>query len=260
MLTLISLGAGVQSTTLALMAAAGEIGPMPDGAVFADTRWEPHAVYDHLKKLIAVLPFPVHVVSAGNLREDQLAAVNTTGQRFAAVPWFIRSPTGKKGMGRRQCTKEYKLRPIQRKIVELVGGRPKSGTELWIGISLDEAIRRRESRVQYIKHRWPLLERGMTRQACVAWLQEHGWSAPKSACVGCPFHSDDMWRDLRDNSPIEWDDAVKVDQAIRNQPKFRGQQFMHAQRVPLDEVDLRTKDKRDQNDLFGNECEGMCGV
>lgn len=35
----LSLGAGVQSTTMALMAAHGEIGPMPDCAIFADTGW-----------------------------------------------------------------------------------------------------------------------------------------------------------------------------------------------------------------------------
>ena len=33
----LSLGAGVQSSTLALMAAKGEVTPMPDVAVFADT-------------------------------------------------------------------------------------------------------------------------------------------------------------------------------------------------------------------------------
>jgi hypothetical protein len=42
---ILSLGAGVQSTTLALMAAHGEIGPMPDCAIFADTQWEPRRVY-----------------------------------------------------------------------------------------------------------------------------------------------------------------------------------------------------------------------
>ena len=47
-LRVLSLGAGVQSTTLALMAAHGEIGPMPDCAIFADTGWEPKAVYEHL--------------------------------------------------------------------------------------------------------------------------------------------------------------------------------------------------------------------
>ncbi len=40
-LRIISLGAGVQSTTLALMATRGEIGPMPSCAIFADTGDEP---------------------------------------------------------------------------------------------------------------------------------------------------------------------------------------------------------------------------
>ena len=47
-LRVLSLGAGVQSTTLALLAVRGEIGPMPDCAIFADTGWEPRAVYEHL--------------------------------------------------------------------------------------------------------------------------------------------------------------------------------------------------------------------
>ena len=74
-LRVLSLGAGVQSTTLALKAAHGEIGPMPDCAIFADTGWEPRAVYEHLAWLRSpnVLPFPVHIVSAGDLRADLLA-------------------------------------------------------------------------------------------------------------------------------------------------------------------------------------------
>lgn len=74
----LSLGAGVQSTTLALMAAHGEIGPMPDCAIFADTGWEPEAVYRHLEWLMSgnVLPFPVHIVSSGNIRDDLVACAN----------------------------------------------------------------------------------------------------------------------------------------------------------------------------------------
>lgn len=40
---IISLGAGVQSSTMALMAAAGEITPMPKCAIFADTQDEPES-------------------------------------------------------------------------------------------------------------------------------------------------------------------------------------------------------------------------
>ena len=35
---IISFGAGVQSSTMALMAAKGLIGPMPDAAIFADVQ------------------------------------------------------------------------------------------------------------------------------------------------------------------------------------------------------------------------------
>jgi hypothetical protein len=261
MLHVISLGAGVQSTTMALMAAHGELEPMPDCAIFADTGWEPAAVYDHLRWLMSpnVLPFPVHVVSGGNIRADAIARTNTTGQRFASIPWFMRSPRGKDSMGRRQCTKEYKLRPIQRKVVELHNGkRQKAGTQIWIGISTDEAMRQRPSRVQYITNRHPLIEQGMNRRACLAWLEANGYPRPpKSSCIGCPFHSDDQWRAL---TPAEFADAVEVDRIIRHQPGIRGEQFVHAARVPLDQVDLSTAADHGQLDLFVNECEGMCGV
>ena len=67
---IISLGAGVQSSTMALMAAKGEITPMPDCAIFADTGWEPVRVYEWLDWLETQLPFPLYRVSKGNLRED----------------------------------------------------------------------------------------------------------------------------------------------------------------------------------------------
>ena len=48
---IISLGAGVQSTVMYLMAALGRLEPTPEAAVFADTRWEPAHVYQHLSWL-----------------------------------------------------------------------------------------------------------------------------------------------------------------------------------------------------------------
>ena len=56
-MSIISLGAGVQSTAMALLAHHKEIKP-PDYAVFADTGWEPQAVYDHLDWLESYLNFP----------------------------------------------------------------------------------------------------------------------------------------------------------------------------------------------------------
>ena len=259
-INVISLGAGVQSTTLALMAANGEIGPMPDCAIFADTGWEPAAVYNHLDRLKNVLPFPVYCVSAGNIREDAIkgGSKRTGEKKYAAIPWFILKANGSHGMGKRQCTTHYKLEPIFRKIVELQSGRRQKGaTEMWIGISTDEAFRMKPSRVQYIKNRWPLIELRMNRVDCHAWLKRSGWDAPKSSCIGCPFHSDEQWRTL---NQAELADAIEVDKAIRHQPGFKGEQFMHRKLKPLSEVDLRSDAEIGQPDLFMNECEGMCGV
>lgn len=254
----LSLGAGVQSTTVALMIKHGDLPPV-NCAIFSDTGWEPKAVYTHLDWLESILPYPVYRVQKGNLRSDLMNGINSTGQRFAAVPWFMVSPKGKPGMGRRQCTAEYKLKPLQRKVVELMGGkRPKGGCEMLIGISQDEAWRQKPSRVQYIVNTFPLLDKQMTRQDCLKWMAERQYPRPpKSSCIGCPFHSDAQWRQL---TPDEFADAVEVDKAIRNQPKIRGQQFMHAKRIPLDQVDLSTAEERGQLNLFINECEGMCGV
>jgi hypothetical protein len=69
-LRVLSLGAGVQSSTCLLMSLAGEL-PRLDAAVFADTGWEPKAVYAHLDRLEATATaggIPVYRVSAGNLR------------------------------------------------------------------------------------------------------------------------------------------------------------------------------------------------
>lgn len=75
MIHVISLGAGVQSSTMALMAKHGEITPMPDAAIFADTGAEPIGVYNWLLQLEEKLPCPIYRVSAGNLRDEIMGAM-----------------------------------------------------------------------------------------------------------------------------------------------------------------------------------------
>jgi hypothetical protein len=253
---------------MALMAAHGEITPMPDCAIFADTGWEPKAVYDHLAWLRSpnVLPFPVHVVTAGrSLRDDVLAAANHETQRFTAVPFF----TAGGGLGRRQCTREFKIDPIAKKQRQLLGYQPRQSIpdgaiEVWIGISLDEAIRAKPSRYNWQTNRWPLIEKAMHRRDCLQWLADRGYpKPPKSSCVGCPYHDNEYWRGMRDNASDEWADAVAIDAALRVRGRMKGMrstQYMHRDLVPLDQVDLRTDAELGQLDLFNNECEGMCGV
>lgn len=135
-LTVISLGAGVQSTTMALLASCGEIRPLPDCAIFADTGSEPAAVYAHLQYLIPLLLFPVHIVRAwegygkpsitaslGELIHRAAHGENKAGSH-ARPPFFTLADDGSKGMIRRQCTGDFKIDPINKKVRELLGLRP----------------------------------------------------------------------------------------------------------------------------------------
>lgn len=267
-LRVISLGAGVQSTTMALMAAHGEITPMPDCAIFADTQNEPAAVMAHLTKLEPLLSFPVHRVTAGDLGADFQRALLGDKTRCGQPPFFVRNPDNdgtaaadSGGMLWRQCTKEYKLQPIRAKVRELCGGKP---VEQWIGISLDEAHRMKPSGVKYITNLFPLVEKRMTRGDCVAWLKRNGYTTPpKSACYFCPYTSDERWMQMKREAPEEWARAVAFDYSLRKRRAtklaagIKGEIFVHRSMKPLEFADLGDEQTID---MFGNECEGMCGV
>jgi len=254
----ISLGAGVQSSTMALMAAHGEITPMPECAIFADTQSEPEAVYDYLRWLEESLPFPVYHVSAGNLREDI-----KSGKRFASPPFFT-GTVGQQGRLWRQCTSEYKVAPITRFLTKLSSSRfdQTRQVELWIGISSDEATRMKPNKQKWIRNRWPLIELGMSRQDCLMWLKGRLYPTPaKSACTFCPYHDNALWRDMKANDRRSWADAVDMDRYIRHAiPGIAEPLYLHRSMTPLEHVDFRTAEDMGQQRLFDDECEGMCGV
>ncbi len=267
----LSLGAGVQSSALALMAVKGEI-QKPDCAIFSDTGSEPTAVYQWLDKLEELMPWPLHRVQwEKGLYQNIKDSVN--GARFAGAPFYTENEDfnkkDKEGQLRRQCTREFKIQPIQKKLRELVGA--EKGQRLshhgvlvrqYIGISLDEISRMKPSRDKWISHEWPLIEKRMSRWDCMRWIEKAGHTVPpKSSCTFCPYHSNHEWRWLRDNDPEGWAQAVEVDNMIRGGVRGTKQAlYLHKQMVPLDEVDLSTDEDRGQSLLWNNECEGMCGI
>ena len=130
-LQVLSLGAGVQSTVMALMAEQEYEGfTKPDLAIFADTGWEPQAVYDHLDWLEQQLSYPVIRVTNGNIRDDILQGVNPEGRKFIDIPVFVVKDDGKHYVGTRQCTKTIQTEtdsPVPPKISRLK--RRQAGTE-----------------------------------------------------------------------------------------------------------------------------------
>lgn len=265
----LSFGAGVQSTTLLRMMIAGEIEPVKH-VIFSDTGWEPAAVYEHLQvmkgeALNAGMQF--HIVSAGNIRDDAL----NPSKRFASMPLHVINRKGDPAMGRRQCTHEYKLKPLLAKQREIAGLRPGQRCKehrivTVIGISWDEAQRMKDPLFPWITNEYPLVDLRATRQWCLDWHRKRDMPLPpRSACIGCPFHSNKEWRDMKLNDPDSWASAVEFDHALRSIPEvairmFEGRAFLHSQLVPLADVDLRNAEDRGQLSMFDMECEGMCGL
>lgn len=275
----LSLGAGAQSSALGMMAAHGLVTPMPHVAIFADTGAEPKYVYDYLGMLEDLFPFPVIRVQKGEgLRVGimESATPNEDGDftgRFAGAPFYTTSDSSiGMGMLRRQCTREFKIEPITKKVRELVGLQPRQrapknedGTtkilaEQWIGISWDEKQRMKEPREKWLRHRWPLIELGWSRLQCIEFMNDINLPRPqKSACTFCPYRTNAEWRDMKNNHPEAFADAVEVDEAIRNGVRGTTEQlYVHRSMQPLATADLSDVDGMQTS--FLDECDGMCGV
>ncbi len=264
----LSYGAGVQSTAMLLMSSKGLLGcPRADVAIFADTGDEPAWVYETLEYAKTWSSIPIITVrwSTGGLEADLREKLAGGGKRLAALPIFTPSDDGREAMGRRQCTREYKIQPIERKVRELIGVEPGKrvprgvSVTCLIGISTDEATRMKPNLRPWITNDWPLCNARMNRSQCEKLLEEHGIPVPyKSSCRYCPYHSNAYWRKMRDDYPDDWAKAVAFDAVIRNSSAqgYKRPCYVHRQLVPLDEVNLND----DQMELFENECEGICGV
>ena len=253
-LRVLSLGAGVQLTVMALMTMTGEIKDKPDCAIFSDTGAEPKNVYEHLEWLTKQLDYPVYIVSKGNLRDDTLKSIFTT------VPFYLKNS----GVGRRQCTNDYKIQPIRKKIRDLLGVKkgkrvPKDVfVETWIGISLDEMQRAKINRDKWQLNRFPLLELELKRHELIDWFNKRysERTLTKSSCTFCPFHNDGAWRDMKYNDKDSWNDAIDFDKKLR---KRNNNEYLHRSFLPLDEIDFDNAEDKGQLSFLG-ECEGMCGV
>jgi hypothetical protein len=265
MIEVLNLGAGVQSTTVLLMSLAGELPPL-DYVLFADTGWEPRAVYLHLEWLETLTK--IHVLSAGNIRDDHTNPQTKRQGLRSTIPFYVDTGGEREGRTFRKCTSEYKIVPcnkfIRREVLGLKKGQraPVPPTvRRWYGISSDEAQRCRTSPEKWATNYYPLVEMRRSRQWCLNWLRENGYEEPqRSACLGCPFHSNAEWRNLSIIDPKGFADAVDFDEVCRDHSALSGRAYLHRSLKPLGEIDFRNDVDRGQQLLWQDECSGMCGV
>ena len=268
----LSMGAGVQTTALALMACRGIVGPRPDVVIMSDTGDESSKTYHHwrwLKTEIARLSngqVECIDVSRGERLSDRIRkrASGEAGygkqERFVSAPFF----TSNGGQGKRQCTREFKIEPLEKEQRRLMGFKPRQripakSCEVWIGITTNEIVRAGAAFAPWAVNRYPLLEQRMSRSDCERWLIAEGYPVPpKSACVFCPYRSDREWRWLKENDPDAFEEACQIDELIRRSPGMKYQEYLHDSRRPLREVDLSTAEERGQGMLMV--CEAGCGL
>ena len=256
-LNVISLGAGKQSSYMLLTALEGAYKFKPDFAIFSDTGCEPEYVYEYVTRLKdyvkAKYDFDIVIVSAGNIIEDTLNYLDGNRGRVAALPLRL---SGNGGLIMRQCTNDYKIAPL-RKYLQTI--RNESKIRLWIGISLDEIERIKESGVKYIENYYPLIEKKIRIDQIINWFRKNEMKEPgKSACLICPFHSDNYWKMFKKQFPDEFEKACKFDDAIRNYPNLKRQTFLSKHLKPLRDIDFTM-----QPSLFPElieECSGLCGL
>jgi 3'-phosphoadenosine 5'-phosphosulfate sulfotransferase (PAPS reductase)/FAD synthetase len=266
-LRILSLGAGVQSSTLALMIEHGEIEPI-DFAVFCDTKHETDDTYEYLEWLKKKCSFEIKTICAGDLLED-------TFTKSMNIPFHIKDPENSKkgGIIRRQCTSNYKIVPVYKEMRKALGLKKgqlnKTGrtVEQLMGISLDEVVRMKINPIKWITNVYPLVDKRITRQGCKDWMAKHKYpTPPRSACWFCPFNSKDRWIDLKENKPEYFQKAVDLDRKIRN---FKGpynsmsptaELFVHSRKKPLEEIDFEKKNSNQLEFSEMDECEGVCFI
>lgn len=269
----LSLGAGVQSTALYVLSSL-EMRDVPraDVAIFADTQDEPPWVYENMERLLAWQEHnggvPIDVVTIGRLGDHLTGAAGAAaGQRFVSIPAFTRNNDGRAGPLRRQCTREYKITPIEKRVRELMGFKPrqrikgKAMAAALVGISLDEVQRMSTSRTPWVTTCYPLVDARIHRAECYGIAEEYGLEAPrKSSCIFCPYHSDAFWKMLRDNHPAEWRRACEVDEAIRNMTRagVENPAYLHRTLKPLDSIEFDEQDPL--FDAESGDCGGHCGT
>lgn len=279
----LNLGAGVQSTALYLMSIDGDEPEVPkfDAAIFADTQEEPDEVYRHLEWLEKQGGPPIVRTTAGRLGDALEAGTDargngrTDGGHYISIPAFQMQPAGPTGVIQRQCTSDFKVKPIEKWLRENYGagvGKPvpkETVLHQYMGLSFDEPKRVIRVKQRFLakpanwRVHFPLWEMQYTRGDCQTYLRRRmPYEVPRSACVFCPFKSDEEWRRLRDEDAKGWERAVHIDAVCRTGTGLDAHRYLHKSCVPLDHVDLRPADEKSGQMKFAgfqDECEGYCG-
>lgn len=259
----LSCGAGMQSTALALMACENAMfaclhpgKPLPwplvpiyDLVVVCDLGSEPPWVYTQIAfiaKVCRKAGIPFLVLYTG-LYEDYME--NFGPARVASIPFWTIAPDGKAGKMLRVCTMDFKVAAVQTyvrrgllryKYMEHIRGGDLEAHELHIGFSAEERKRASKSNSNMFKNRFPLIEMGLERKDNYKYILESwGLETRASACIMCPFHSNYFFWFLKKKYPRIYLMVVAFDRMLgRRQPlsKIKSKLFISHSRKRIEDL------------------------
>lgn len=231
-MNILNYGGGRQTVAICVLIARGVL-PRPNVIVMADTGRENDSTWEYLDQHMR--PFLAAHGLAVEVAPHDLATVDLYDKHgLTLMPVF--TPTGKT---RAYCSNEWKRRVVDRYL------RSKGITEgtRWIGFAFDEK-RRWSGMHGNTEGKWtticPLVDLMINTATCLKIIESAGLPQPKhSSCWMCPHKRNVEWRDIRDNYPERWKEAIAMDEEIRENDEQHAV-FLHHDRVPLKDADIDT--------------------
>ncbi len=240
---LLSFGGGVQTTALAVMLCRGEI--EAEHIVMADTGGERPDTYAHVATVSDYLA--AHGRTLEIVRHNGSSLEDYVLNKSTVIP--VITP---RGLGRRQCTAQWKIRPIK----AYARARGAKHLTMLLGISVDEIFRIKPDREKWVTREYPLVDRNLTRSDCRRIVQEAGLpDPPKSSCFYCPLQRTSQWQWLASTEPGLFARAAAMEEAVQKRSKVPV--YLSGSRRPLSKV------AHAEQTMLGaenNECEGVCFV
>lgn len=230
-----SFGGGVQSTSVLVLAARGELDYETFTFANVGEDSEDPETLDYLYEV--AMPFARrHGLDLIELRRDGPTLLEHIHETDS-IPIPVRMPNG--APGRRNCTMHWKMRVVAKWTREH-GATKATPATVGLGISLDEAWRMRtDAYFDYQELDYPLVRHRLTRNDCRRIIHDADLpEPPKSSCWFCPFRTIGYWRNLRANRPDRFERAAELEQTLIERRREQGKDPVYLTRraAPLHEA------------------------
>lgn len=272
---ILSFGAGMQSTALALMSCDNAIAkklnqPMPfpkvpiyDFVVICDLGFEPPWVMqqaEFVAKICESVGISYRCLDAP-LYQDLMRDFGK--KRVVSIPWWTLDEEGHKSKMPRNCTLDYKVDLISKFIRwEALGYKKgqrlreedKKAHEMHMGFGYEEKKRCKENPNPMFINKFPLVDMKLERKRNYAYIKDvWGLATKASACCFCPFHRNYFFQYLKEQEPDTYHQLLDVDNLLRDnspKPPTKSKLFISRSRKRL--ADLLPEDCNDAECFINN--------